>query len=123
MTRSVSTLLVGAALLATLVALALWYRADAQVILIGLLAWIEGLGPFGPIILIALETIVVVFLLPGIVLTLGAGYLFGFVAGTRYLLEGTTQTSPFAFLVSPGIFLDQPTQTRFAHPTQRERCQ
>ena len=77
MTRSVSALLVGALLLASLAVLAWWFRVDAQALLLRLLAWIEGLGPLGPAILIALETIVVALVLPGIVLTLGAGYLFG----------------------------------------------
>ncbi len=116
MTRSVSTLLVGAALLATLVALAIWYRADAQVILIGLLAWIERLGPVGPIILIALETIVVVLLLPGIALTLGAGYLFGFVAGTAYMMAGTTLGATLAFLIARWFFGDQMRQYVLQHP-------
>ena len=116
MTRSVSVLVLGAVCLAVVAAAAWWLRDDAQILLLGLLAWIEGLGLMGPIILILLETVTVVLVLPGIVLTLGSGYLFGFVAGTAYMMTGTTLGATLAFLIARWFFGEQMRRYVLEHP-------
>lgn len=109
-------LLAGAVVLAAFAALAWLIRDDAQALLLALLGWIEDLGPIGPAILILLETLVVVLVLPGIVLTLGAGYLFGFVAGTAYMMAGTTLGATLAFLIARWFFGEQMRQYVLEHP-------
>ncbi len=116
MARSVPVLLTGAVILAAFAALAWWIRDDAQALLLALLAWIERLGPVGPAILILLETLVVVLVLPGLVLTLGAGYLFGFVAGTAYMMAGTTLGATLAFLIARWFFGEHMRQYVLQHP-------
>ncbi len=116
MTRSVSAIVIGATCLSAFAALAWLFRADAQAYLLDLLAWIEGLGPLGPIILILLETATVVLVLPGIVLTLGSGYLFGFVAGTAYMMAGTTLGATLAFLIARWFFGEQMRRYVLEHP-------
>ncbi len=119
MTRSVPVVLGGTVILVTVAALAWWIRADVQAILVGLLTWIEDLGPLGPLILMLLETLVVVLVLPGIVLTLGAGYLFGFVAGTAYMMTGTTLGAALAFLIARRFFGEQMRRYVLRHPKLR----
>ena len=96
-----------------------WIRADAEALLLELLAWIESLGVLGPVFLILLETLTVVFILPGLVLTLGGGYLFGFVAGTIYMMAGTTLGATLAFLIARWCFGDRMRHYVLEHPKLR----
>ena len=63
------------------------------------LAWISGLGPLGPIMFIGLYIVACVFLLPGAILTLGAGAVFGFAQGAIAASIGATLGATCAFLV------------------------
>lgn len=63
------------------------------------LAWISGLGPLGPVIFVGLYILACVFLLPGAILTLGAGAVFGFAQGAVAASAGATLGATCAFLV------------------------
>ena len=63
------------------------------------LAWIEGSGPLAPMLFVALYVAACVFLLPGAILTLGAGALFGVVKGALVAWTGATLGCAAAFLV------------------------
>jgi uncharacterized membrane protein YdjX (TVP38/TMEM64 family) len=63
------------------------------------LAWISGLGPLGSMIFIFIYILACVLLLPGSVLTLGAGAVFGVVEGFIAVLIGATLGATCAFLV------------------------
>ena len=63
------------------------------------LDWISGLGPWGPIIFIALYIVVTVLFLPGSILTLGAGVVFGVVRGSIFVSIAATLGATSAFLV------------------------
>ena len=63
-------------------------------------AWVQGLGPAGPLVFIAAYAAAVVAFVPGSILTLAAGAIFGLVAGTLYVLVAATLGSALAFLVS-----------------------
>jgi len=63
------------------------------------LAWIEGLGAWGPAIFIALYILACVLLIPGSLLTLGAGPVFGLLKGFLYVSIGSTLGATCAFLV------------------------
>lgn len=66
----------------------------------GFAGWVEGLGALGPLAFVAGYTAATVALIPGSVLTLAAGALFGIVWGTVYSLAGATLGATAAFLVS-----------------------
>jgi uncharacterized membrane protein YdjX (TVP38/TMEM64 family) len=68
-----------------------WLRESLQ--------WIDGLGWTGAIAFIALYIIATVAFLPGSILTLGAGVVFGVVAGSVYVFVGATLGATLAFLV------------------------
>ena len=72
---------------------------DAQAILRSALAWIDGLGPWGAVLFIALYVVACVILLPGSVLTLGAGVVFGLVKGSVIVSVAATLGATAAFLV------------------------
>lgn len=63
------------------------------------LEWVEGLGVWGPVLVGLIYIPATVFFIPGSVITLGAGALFGVVVGTIVVSLGSTAGSTAAFLV------------------------
>jgi uncharacterized membrane protein YdjX (TVP38/TMEM64 family) len=63
------------------------------------LDWVAQLGPWGPVIFIALYVLATVLFVPGSVLTLGAGAVFGVVWGSVYVSIAATLGATCAFLV------------------------
>lgn len=70
------------------------FNADA------LQAWVKNAGPIGPFLFILIYALGTVFFLPGSVMTMAGGVLFGPVWGTFYNLTGSTLGATFAFLVA-----------------------
>jgi uncharacterized membrane protein YdjX (TVP38/TMEM64 family) len=63
------------------------------------LQWIDNLGAVGGIAFILLYIIATVAFLPGSILTLGAGVVFGLILGSFYVFIGATLGATAAFLV------------------------
>ncbi|NJL38381.1 MAG: TVP38/TMEM64 family protein [Leptolyngbyaceae cyanobacterium SM1_4_3] len=63
------------------------------------LEWVESLGVLGGLAFIALYVVATVAFLPGSVLTLGAGVVFGVVLGAIYVFIGATLGAIAAFLI------------------------
>jgi uncharacterized membrane protein YdjX (TVP38/TMEM64 family) len=63
------------------------------------LTWIDGLGAVGPLAFIALYIIITVAFVPGSIVTLGAGVLFGVVRGSLLVFVGAMLGATAAFLV------------------------
>jgi len=63
-------------------------------------AWVEGLGLWGPLVFILGYAIATVAFIPGSLLTLAAGAIFGLVRGTLYTFCGATLGASAAFLVA-----------------------
>ena len=72
---------------------------DLQQVLHEALTWISGLGALGPIIFAGLYILACVLSLPGSILTLGAGALFGVVTGFIAVSIGSTLGAACAFLI------------------------
>ncbi|HEY2291371.1 MAG TPA: TVP38/TMEM64 family protein [Thermoanaerobaculia bacterium] len=62
--------------------------------------WVEGLGVWGPVVFILGYAVATVAFVPGSLLTLAAGAIFGLVKGTTYTLIGATLGASAAFLVA-----------------------
>ena len=62
--------------------------------------WVKNAGVAGPILFMLIYAVGAVFFLPGSVLTLAGGALFGPVLGTFYNLTGATIGATLAFLVA-----------------------
>lgn len=63
------------------------------------LDWVSQLGPWGPVIFIAIYVVATVLFIPGSALTLGAGAVFGVVWGSLYVSVGSTLGATAALLV------------------------
>ena len=62
--------------------------------------FVGSLGPWGPLVFIAIYVIAPALFLPGAPLTIAAGVLFGPVWGTVYTIIGATAGATVAFLVA-----------------------
>src|ERR1051326_9276800 len=63
------------------------------------LDWIGKLGPWGPAIFVGIYIVATVFFIPGSVLTLGAGAVFGVALGSVCVSISATLGATAAFLV------------------------
>ncbi|MBI4537063.1 MAG: TVP38/TMEM64 family protein [candidate division NC10 bacterium] len=81
------------------VLLALGKLVDAPAIFRSALEWIQGLGPWGPAIFMALYVAATVLLLPAFVLTLGAGAVYGVILGSVLVSIGATVGATAAFFI------------------------
>ena len=81
-----------------------WFQSLAidfnpQEILRNALVWVDSLGSLGAIAFIVLYILATVAFLPGSILTLGAGVVFGVFFGSLYVFIGATLGAIAAFLV------------------------
>lgn len=63
-------------------------------------SWVDSLGLWGPVVFIAGYALATVAFIPGSLLTLAAGAIFGLFEGTLYVFLGATLGSSLAFLVA-----------------------
>jgi uncharacterized membrane protein YdjX (TVP38/TMEM64 family) len=71
--------------------------------LIKSLEWTQGLGIWGPVFVAAFYIVACVLLLPGSILTLGAGFIFKVVRGSITVSIGSTLGACAAFLVGQTV--------------------
>lgn len=62
--------------------------------------WIAGLGVWGPVVLALLYVVATVLFVPGTILTLAAGAMFGLGIGTATVSVGSTVGASLAFLIA-----------------------
>lgn len=103
MSRNISRILVGLALFSVIAAAIVWRdRLDATV----LRDWVDGAGAAGPLLFMLLYALAAVLFLPGSVLTLAGGALFGPLWGTLWNLTGATLGAALAFLIARHLGAD-----------------
>lgn len=91
-------MLTGATLVGLVVAALIFFDVDEQ--LLELLRWVDQQGMWSAVLFIAIMAFAVVFLLPGFLFTTGAGFVFGVMTGTVYVVLGTTLGAMLAFLIA-----------------------
>jgi uncharacterized membrane protein YdjX (TVP38/TMEM64 family) len=90
------------------VALLMYFDVHEDVL--QLLDWLDSLGIWGPLLFIMIMMLVVMLVLPGVMFTAGAGFVFGLVEGTVYVVVGTTLGAGLAFLIARYLFGDRASQ-------------
>jgi uncharacterized membrane protein YdjX (TVP38/TMEM64 family) len=95
MSRSTLSRLFGLLVLMAIIVAAYQHREEVP----GLLAWLQDLGPWGPVLLAAIYIPATVLAVPGSLLSLGAGAAFGLVRGTLAVSIGSTLGAAAAFLI------------------------
>ena len=110
-------ILAGILLVAILLGTLIHYDVHEQVL--RLLRWVDAQGTWAPLLFILIMAAVVVLLLPGVLLTTGAGFVFGVVEGTVFVVLGTTLGSALAFLIARHWFGERATQFVLNHAKLR----
>jgi len=72
--------------------------------IVDLLRWFDEQGAWAALFFIVLMVAAMVLLLPGVLLTTGAGFVFGVIEGTLYVVIGTTIGAGLAFLIARHFF-------------------
>lgn len=72
---------------------------NVQELIRDLLEWIAGQGAWGALLFVATYILATVLFLPGFLLTLGAGFLFGVLKGSVLVSLGSTAGASLAFLI------------------------
>lgn len=83
---------------AVIVAGLLYFEAHEP--LLTLLRWIDRQGAWADLLFVLIMALAVLLLLPGILFTAGAGFVFGLVKGAAYVVLGTTIGAALAFLMA-----------------------
>lgn len=81
------------------------------------LGWLAEMGPWGPVLFVALYAGATIFFLPGSILTFGAGALFGVGWGSVYVSLASTLGATGAFIV--GRYLARGTVARWVESDER----
>jgi uncharacterized membrane protein YdjX (TVP38/TMEM64 family) len=84
--------------------------------------WVQGWGPAAPLVFVAAQALqVIVFAIPGEVVQIAGGYLFGGWMGTLLSLSGILLGSAVAFFLSR--FLGRPFVAAVVPPPQLQRVE
>lgn len=89
-----------AAVVVALVAALLVYGRRVAGYLPEFSAWVDGLGPWGPIVFVLGYVVATVAFIPGSLLTLAGGAIFGLAEGTAFVFVGASLGATAAFLAS-----------------------
>jgi uncharacterized membrane protein YdjX (TVP38/TMEM64 family) len=87
-----------------------------QDVLRSLLMRIEDLGWWGPVAFVATYNLATVLFVPGSVMTLGGGAIFGLWWGSVYVFVASTLGATFAFLIGRYLSRDRVVKYMEAHP-------
>lgn len=85
----------------------------------GVVNWLEGLGAWGAVLIAAFYIPASVLLIPGSLVSLSAGYLFGLVWGVAAVWIGSTLGACLAFLVSRYLVRDWVEKKLLFRPAYR----
>lgn len=86
-------------LIASLVAIAIAARSHIQAPLQASLLWVESLGSFRPLAFISIYNLATILFVPGSLLTMGGGAIFGLVWGTIYVTIAAILGATLAFIL------------------------
>ena len=114
--KSGGAIKLAAAVLAVVVIVLLAVVFDAQSVLKNALQWIEDQGPLGALVFFALYVTATVAFLPGSILTLGAGAVYGLVKGMALVSVSSTVGAGAAFLVGRYLARDWIAQKISQYP-------
>jgi uncharacterized membrane protein YdjX (TVP38/TMEM64 family) len=99
---------------ALILSVLVYFEMDDQALL--LLRWLDVQGWWAPLLFILLLALVVVLLLPGVLFTTGAGFVFGVVGGSLCVIAGTTLGAALAFLIARRLLGERAARYVLEHP-------
>jgi uncharacterized membrane protein YdjX (TVP38/TMEM64 family) len=112
--KSIGKILLVTCLIMLAIAAAKYFQL--QQLLYTVLAWIKTLGYLAPIAFIGIYNLATILLIPGSLLTLGGGFIFGAIWGSIYVLIAATLGATFAFLIGRYLSRDWVRQQLDKYP-------
>jgi uncharacterized membrane protein YdjX (TVP38/TMEM64 family) len=112
--KSIGKILLVTCLITIAIAAAKYFQL--QQLIYTALAWIKTLGYLAPIAFIGIYNLATILLIPGSLLTLGGGFIFGAVWGSVYVLIAATLGATFAFLIGRYLSRDWVRQQLDKYP-------
>ncbi|MEM7051092.1 MAG: TVP38/TMEM64 family protein [Acidobacteriota bacterium] len=82
------------------VAAIVWLARDGEAYITQFRSWVETLGVWGPVVFILGYAVATVAFLPGWLLTVSAGAIFGLTRGTLFAFSGAVLGSSLSFLIA-----------------------
>lgn len=82
--------------------------------------WVQGIGPIGYVVYALAYAVCCVLLIPALALTLGAGAVFGFAAGSVVVLFGATLGATLAFVLARTVLRHRVERMTEGNPKFRE---
>jgi uncharacterized membrane protein YdjX (TVP38/TMEM64 family) len=107
-------IIVSVLFVAAVLGVLLLFGVDEQVL--RLLTWLDAQGAWASLLFMLIMAMVVVLLLPGMLFTAGAGFVFGVVEGAVYVVIGTTLGAMIAFLIARHLFGERATRFVLSNP-------
>lgn len=98
---------------AAIVGLMLYFDLDDR--LVAILQWLEGQGWQASLLFVLIMALAMVVLAPGIIFTMGAGFVFGVVKGSLMVIAGTALGACIAFLIARYLFGPRPSRWLMSH--------
>ncbi|UHQ55599.1 TVP38/TMEM64 family protein [Microbulbifer sp. YPW16] len=97
------------------IGLGLLFYFDLDDRLIELLQWMESRGWQASLLFILVIALAIVVLAPGVIFTMGAGFVFGVIKGTVLVVAGTVLGATIAFLIARYLFGPRPSRWLMSH--------
>ena len=98
------------------IAIVLVHHLDLQQVLRTTLMWVDHLDYWAPLAFIIIYNIATILFIPGALLTLGSGVLFGLLWGSLYVFIASTLGATAAFLIGRYLSRHWVLQQLEAHP-------
>lgn len=90
-----------------------------QTAALSVLEWFEAQGASGMLLYIAMYVVIVLLLVPAIIFTIGAGFVFGFWQGFLVVIVSMAISAPIAFFVARYAFGERVAHRLKEHPKLR----
>ncbi len=95
------------------IGLLLYFDLDDRIIAV--LQWLEDQGWQASLLFILIMAAAIVVLAPGVIFTMGAGFVFGVIKGTLLVFAGTVLGSTLAFLIARYLVGPRPSRWLMSH--------
>jgi uncharacterized membrane protein YdjX (TVP38/TMEM64 family) len=106
-------IIVSALFVALILGVLMYFDTQQQALL--LLNWLDTLGVWALLLFTLIMALVVILLLPGVMFTVGAGFVFGVVEGSICVVLGTALGATIAFLLARYLLGSRARQYVLSH--------
>ncbi|GAB2519950.1 TVP38/TMEM64 family protein [Microbulbifer agarilyticus] len=108
--KHASALFMAACIAGVGIGLGLIYYFDLDDQILEILQWLEDQGWQASLLFILIMAAAIICLAPGVIFTMGAGFVFGVIKGTVLVVAGTVLGAGIAFLIARYLFGKRPSE-------------